>query len=101
MIEVAVTTNLECAHRSDDGVLHGHSYVIEVWFPAGRDLAKTAIMVRNLSARVDHTLLEESIGSSTMESIATWFITNAKASRVVVRRPTLGFVVEATASPSS
>lgn len=95
MIEVAVTTNLECAHRAADGTIHGHSYVVEVWFPIGHDLAHLSALVKELAARIDHTMLETSIGSATMEGVAAWFLKEAKAVRVVVRRPTLGYVVEA------
>ena len=95
MIEVAVTTNLECAHRDADGTIHGHSYLVEVWFPAGPDLAELHLLVKQLAAQVDHTMLETSIGATTMEAIAAWFLHAAKAARVVVRRPTLGYAVEA------
>lgn len=95
MIEVAVTVNLECAHRSRDGVLHGHSYVVEVWFLAGEDMSMLAAEVHEVAEQVDHSLLEESVGAASMEAIAEWFLREAEAVRVVVRRPTLGYVVEA------
>lgn len=96
MIEVAVTTNLECAHRDMDGGLHGHSYVVELWFAAGPDLAQFAALARRIAEPLDHTLLDDSLGSSRMEDIATYFLQETSAHRVVVRRPTLGYAVTAT-----
>ena len=96
MIEIAVTTNLECSHRDPDGRIHGHSYVLEVWTPAGPDLPTLAETVRAIATEVDHTMLKDSIGSPRMEDIAAWFLARVPgASRVIVRRPTLGFAAEA------
>ena len=96
MIEVAATTNLECSHRDADGRIHGHSYTVEVWVPAGPDLPTFAVRLRGIAAEVDHTMLEDSIGSPLMETIATWFLDRVPgATRVIVRRPTLGFAAEA------
>lgn len=96
MIEVAVTTNIECAHRDELGRLHGHSYVLEAWFAAGPDLVSLSESFRNAAASVDHSLLEDSIGLTRMEAIAAWFLEKLpNATRIVVRRPTLGFIAEA------
>lgn len=95
MIEVAVTANIECAHTDDIGRVHGHSYVLEIWFPAGPDLVALNALVRDVATTVDHTMLEDSIGGARMEDVARWFLTKVPtASRVIVRRPTLGFAAE-------
>jgi hypothetical protein len=47
---------------------------------------------------VDHTLLNDSIGGTTMEHMAGWLLERfafLPATKVVVRRPTLGYAVEA------
>ena len=91
-----MTTNVECSHRDTEGRIHGHSYVVEVWMPVGRDLPSLAATVREIAAPVDHSMLEDSIGSPLMEDIALWFLKQMpSATRVVVRRPTLGFAAEA------
>lgn len=96
VIEVAVTANIECGHKDAIGRIHGHSYVVEVWSPAGPDLVTLNAFVRDVAAGVDHTMLEDSIGSPNMEDVAAWFLAKVPtASRVIVRRPTLGFAVEA------
>lgn len=95
MIEVAVTVNIECAHRDNLGRVHGHSFVIEIWFPAGPDLVALNDRVRHVARTVDHTMLEESMGGARMEDVAEWFLAKiSTASRVIVRRPTLGFAAE-------
>lgn len=96
MIEIAVTANLECAHKDSMGRIHGHSYLIEGWFHQGRDLVALHEEFRSAAASVDHSLLEDSVGGPRMEDIAAWFLHKLpEANRIVVRRPTLGFIVEA------
>lgn len=101
----AVTANAECAHRSADGKIHGHSYQIEVWFMAGPDLVKTRAAILAIVAKVDHSMLEESVGAPSQEAMAEWLFLQCESikpwpapiiRRVVVRRDTLGFIVEVT-----
>lgn len=94
-IERSVTVNAECAHYDAGGALHGHSYVVECWTPEEVDMVSFAGSVRAVAAKVDHTLLEQSVGDPTMESLGIWFLDqDSRMSRVVVRRPTIGFAVE-------
>lgn len=96
MIEVAVTVNLECAHRDSLGRTHGHSYLVEVWQEAGADLIALDTFVRGIAGSVDHSTLEDSVGGPRMEDIAGWFLERVPtALRVVIRRPTIGFACEA------
>jgi 6-pyruvoyl-tetrahydropterin synthase len=101
-IERAVTVNVEAAHRDANGKLHGHSYLVECWTSAECCLTDFERGMREVAARVDHTVLESSIGASSMEALAQWFLVQdlgdltgrPPRSRVVVRRPTLGYAVE-------
>src|SRR6185312_14277833 len=87
-IDVAVTVNLECAHKDELGRIHGHSYLVEVWRDAGPDLVAFAKMVSEISSRIDHTMLDESVGDPNMEGIGLWFLREVpQASRIVLRRP--------------
>jgi 6-pyruvoyl-tetrahydropterin synthase len=95
MILRAVTVNVEAAHRDTAGRLHGHSYLVECWTERDVDLADFQIQMRELAASVDHSLLEDSLGGPRMEDIAAWFLASGLA-RVIVRRPTLGCIVEMT-----
>jgi len=99
VIEQAVTFAIEAAHLSEgDARLHGHSYVVEVWTAALRDFPALEREVQAVRSAVDHTLLNDSIGGTTMEHMAEWLLVRfafLPATRVVVRRPTLGYVVEA------
>jgi 6-pyruvoyl-tetrahydropterin synthase len=103
VIEQAVTFAIEAAHLTEgDARLHGHSYVIEVWTAALRDFVALEAEAQSVRAAVDHTLLNDSIGGTTMEHLAVWLLARfafLPASRIVVRRPTLGYVVEARATP--
>ena len=97
MIEIAITVNLECAHKDELGKIHGHSYLVEVWRDAGPDLVIFAKMVNEIAAKVDHTMLDDSIGDPNMEGIGAWFLKQIpESSRIVIRRPTLGYVVNVT-----
>jgi 6-pyruvoyl-tetrahydropterin synthase len=96
IVEVAVTANVECGHVDAMGRVHGHSYVVEVWSPAGPDLVTLHAFVHGVASSVDHSMLEDSVGSPKMEDLATHFLLKVPtATRVVVRRPTLGFAAEA------
>ncbi len=107
-VTCCVTSNIEAAHASFDTrtqtqTLHGHSYVAEFWFAAGPDLPTMKVCWDTICGLVDHTQLETSVGASTMEALAAWLLqraaiigtANIQAIKVVVRRPTLGFVCEA------
>ena len=97
MTEVGVTVNVEVAHTDAAGRVHGHSYIIEVWYPEGADLVTLAAFTKDAASGIDHTMLEDSIGSPKMEAMACWFLTKLPtAIRVTVKRPTLGFLATAT-----
>jgi 6-pyruvoyl-tetrahydropterin synthase len=102
VIEQAVTFSIEAAHLSEgDARLHGHSYLVEVWTASLRDFVALESQVQAVRAAVDHTLLNDSIGGTTMEHLADWLLTRFEflpATRVIIRRPTLGYVVEARRS---
>ena len=99
MIEQAITFAIEAAHQSEgDPRLHGHSYVVEVWTAKLRDFTTMDTEVQAVRSTVDHTFLNESIGGATMENLAEWLLMRfafLPATRIIVRRPTLGYVVEA------
>lgn len=105
-IERAVTVNVEAAHCDEQGKLHGHSYLVECWTTQACCLAAFEQSVREAARAVDHTALEASVGHPSMEALGAWFLGRQYRggdgvplvlSRVVVRRPTLGYVVEVRA----
>lgn len=94
-IERAVTVNVEAAHYDRAGKLHGHSYLVECWTDKDMDLPQLEAIARADASHVDHTELGDAIGAPTMEALGEWFLANCDLyTRIVVRRPTLGFVVE-------
>lgn len=102
-MQSAITVNLECAHYDIlSRRLHGHSYLVEVWFEAGPNLDVAKLAISEITNLIDHTCLDESVGGPNMEDIAKWVFervsligtANLKITKVVVKRPTLGFIVE-------
>lgn len=100
-ITQAVTFNIEAAHRSPtNSQMHGHSYVVELWVRALFDFAFLQAQVEAIKQTLDHTVLNESMGGSSMEEMAAWILARAaplSPVRVVISRPSLGFKVEALA----
>lgn len=94
MILRAVTVNVEAAHSDSNGRLHGHSYLVECWTGLDVDLPTFEARMRQLASSVDHTTLETRIGAPTMEALGEWFLRSGGLVKVVVRRPTLGYLVE-------
>lgn len=75
VIEQAVTFSIEAAHLTEGDVrLHGHSYVIEVWTAKLRDFPTLEAEVQAIRSLIDHTMLNESIGGTTMEHLAEWLL---------------------------
>ena len=99
MIEQAVTFSIEAAHLSEgDPRVHGHSYLVEVWSSTLRDFKTMETEIDAVRSVVDHTFLNDSIGGTTMEHLAQWLLARfalLPATKVIVRRPTLGYAVEA------
>lgn len=93
-MERAVTVNVEASHTAPDGRLHGHSYLVECWTCEIVDLSEFHATMRALADRIDHTVLEDSIGDPSMEAMAKWFGESGQLAGVIVRRPTLGFAVQ-------
>jgi hypothetical protein len=102
-IERSVTVNVEAAHRDEKGQIHGHSYLIQCWTDVPCCLVDFEKIVREAASRVDHSVLECSVGSPNMEALGEFFMKftygraagiTVKLTRVVVSRPTLGMTVE-------
>lgn len=89
---ISVTTWVEAGHQDLLGRMHGHSYQVEVWMPEGNDLVAVAAFINDVKSRVDHSMLEATVGSPKMEDLARWFLAEISiATEVIVRRPSLGF----------
>ena len=92
----AATVALEVAHRGLDGTLHGHSLTIEAWTDAMVDLDAWREELEAVAAGIEG-LLEQTIGGRTFEAVAGAVLDRLPGcTRVVLRLPTRGHVVEAT-----
>ncbi len=110
MIELTQEFGFDAAHYLGQGApenarLHGHSFYAEVtlrgeldpstgWL---RDLGEIKSTLEELRARLDHRLLNEveGIGKPTLENLARYIFSQAKArlpevARVKLRRPSYG-----------
>ena len=109
MLEISQSFGFDAAHHLDAGApenrrLHGHSFQAEVTLrgQAGangflRDFGEVDAVLKTIRDSLDHHLLNEveDLGTPTLENIARYIFTQAKAglpevARVTVRRPSYG-----------
>lgn len=94
MILRAATVAVEVAHRSPEGVLHGHSLTVEAWTPRDTCLDAWRGEMAHALAPLENGPLEKTAGR-TFEDVAMWILERLPdAVRVVVRLPTRGHAVE-------
>ena len=99
MILRASTVPLEIAHLGQDGVMHGHSLLIEAWTDHPVDLDVWRDRMNDATARFEGQL-ERTIGGRTFEDVAEAVLAALpECVRVTVRLPTRGHVVEAVRAP--
>ena len=109
MLEISQTFGFDAAHHLNAGApenrrMHGHSFQAEVTLrgAAGangflRDFGEVDAVLKAIRENLDHHLLNEveGLGTPTLENIARYIFTHAKAklpevARVTVRRPSYG-----------
>jgi hypothetical protein len=96
MILRAATVAIEVAHRSPEGVLHGHSLSIEAWTPRDTCLDAWRDEMARALAPLENGPLENTVGR-TFEDIARHALeVLPDAVRVIVRLPSRGHAVEIT-----
>jgi hypothetical protein len=92
----AATISLEVAHMGLDGILHGHSLVVEVWTENELCLDAWRARIEERTAYIEGQL-EKTISGRTFEDVAVAILSALpEAVRVIVTVPTLGHRVEAT-----
>lgn len=80
-----VSAIFSAAHRSRDGVLHGHTWEVTCWWSGCPDaVAKQAELQRHLSA-FDHTVLPDEIAWG--EDLAEMILASMDCRKVEVARP--------------
>ena len=90
----AVTVPLKIRHLGDDGVLHGHSLLLEVWTDRIVCLDAWRASVASRLAHIEGQL-ETTISGRTFEDVAEAALKALPdAVRAVVRIPTRGHAVE-------
>ena len=74
------------SHHTPEGVLHGHSYEVWAWFPAGRDARELQEQLGAVLDELDHQHLDDELawGEALAEHIAARL---PGCTEVEVRRP--------------
>jgi hypothetical protein len=89
------SVSLEIAHLGEDGVMHGHSLIAEVWTHADTCLDAWRAKIVATTAHINLGQLETTIFARTFEDVAIWILdAMPEAYRVVIRLPTYGHAIE-------
>lgn len=72
MILTGVSTHICAAHRDQEGRLHGHTWKVRAWFPAGEDALVLHDMLSAACDPFDHAELchEISLGEGLIAALA-------------------------------
>ena len=91
MLLTGVTASFCAAHRSPEGVVHGHSYRVTAWFPneERKDARCFKAALQAILTVWDHKTLPEEMEWG--EDIASAVGTLANCVEVLVERPLEGF----------
>lgn len=99
MTSIGVRSHFCAAHKDKRGRLHGHSYVVWAWFPAGRDLLDLKTHLDAAVRVFDHKELPD--GLSLMEDmIGSLRINMPTATKIVIERPVEGLAAEWPSAPN-
>ena len=86
MEETGVRAVFCAAHMNDEGKMHGHSFEVEAWFPAGDCALELQERLEQAVAVFDHDVLEHELRRG--EAIAAELRRLLPdATEIVVRRP--------------
>lgn len=100
--QIWTTFALECAHSTpaplSDGRLHGHSYLVAIYYPTHKSALLSLASIQAAAALIreelDHTFLNDFFPVPTMEALADYIAESehnpARPLQVTVERPSLG-----------
>lgn len=83
-----VTGIVSAAHRSKDGQLHGHTWEIKAWWPAGECAVELKRQLAEYLENFDHQLLGDEVAWG--EALGKCMILGLGCCRVEVSRPLEG-----------
>lgn len=87
-ILTGVTSVISAAHRSSDGNLHGHTWEIKAWWPAGNCAVELKQQLADYLRIFDHTVLGDTIAWG--ESLGQSLIMGLGCCKVEISRPLEG-----------
>jgi hypothetical protein len=88
MILTGAEAVLSAAHRSREGVLHGHTWTIRAWWTGEPDAVQKQAELRKYLAVFDHTVLADGIAWG--EHLGRAILLGMGCERVEVSRPAEG-----------
>lgn len=98
IILTGVEAVLSTAHRSRDGVLHGHTWMVRAWWTGEPDAVQKQADLREYLAVFDHTVLADGIAWA--EHLGRAILHGMECERVEVSRPLEGLYALIERTPS-
>ena len=83
-----VSATVAAAHRSREGVMHGHTWLIKAWWQGMPDAVERQAMLRNYLSRFDHGILPDELAWA--EAFGEQVLTDLGCVKVEVERPLEG-----------
>ena len=94
LMQWASTVAVEVAHLGTDGVMHGHSLLLEAWTDQRTCLDAWKARLSRVADEITGEL-ERTIGARTFEDVGVFVLASVpECTRVIVRLPTKGHLVE-------
>lgn len=83
-----VSATVAAAHRSREGLMHGHTWLIKAWWQGTPDAVERQVMLRNYLSRFDHSVLPDELAWA--EALGEKVLTDLGCVKVEVERPLEG-----------
>lgn len=84
-VRTGVSAILSAAHRSRDGIMHGHTWEITCWWAGTPDAVKKQAELNKYLSIFDHTVLADDVAWG--ETLAKAILIGMDCARVDVSRP--------------
>lgn len=82
------SATVAAAHRSREGVMHGHTWLIKAWWQGTPDAVERQTMLRNYLLGFDHGVLPDELAWA--EALGEKVLTDLGCVKVEVERPLEG-----------
>lgn len=83
-----VSATVAAAHRSREGLMHGHTWLIKAWWQGTPDAVERQMTLRNYLSRFDHSVLPDELAWA--EAFGEQVLTDLGCVKVEIERPLEG-----------